>query len=408
MYVDLHTRYQDDAQAKEAAELISACVHCGFCLATCPTYLDSRDERDSPRGRIYLVKQLLETGEASKQTHTHLDRCLTCRSCETTCPSGMQYGAMAGLGRELMETAAPRAPFSRWLRRLLREFLTRPEVFSRLLGIGQWFRPYLPAALRNSIPAATVRRPLPLPAHQRKMIVLEGCVQSAATPATNDAARRVLSALGIDLVSAPNAGCCGAVNHHLAAGEAALDNMRANIDAWWPLLESGAEAIIASASGCGSMIAEYRELLVNDPAYADKARVISERFRDLGQVLAEQDLGGLAAVPGPQRIAVHSPCTLSHGLGEPELVESLLKELGFETVSTQDNHLCCGSAGTYSLLQPARSKRLRQRKLAALTIEQPDVIVTANIGCQLQLGAKAAVPVRHWIELVDDALVAVE
>ncbi|MEH6518165.1 MAG: glycolate oxidase subunit GlcF [Halioglobus sp.] len=405
MHVELHPKYQQTREGEQAAKLISACVHCGFCLATCPTYIDSRDERDSPRGRIYLIKNLLESGEATAQTHTHLDRCLSCRSCETTCPSGMQYGALADLGRELMEEAAPRPPVSRGFRWLLRNVLTRPQVFGTLLRTGQWLRPIMPSNLKKKIPLAVMRRPVPTEQHGRKMLVLEGCVQSVSTPTTNDAARRVLSALGIDLVSTPEAGCCGAVNHHLAARNDGLDNMRRNIDAWWPLFESGAEAIVASASGCGSMVAQYGELLADDPDYADKARTVSERLRDLGQILSGEDLNSLALTPGPQRIAVHTPCTLSHGLGQPNLIQELLQRLEFNTVVTRDDHLCCGSAGTYALLQPKISARLKQAKLSALNIDQPDIIVTANVGCQLHLGEDAQIPVRHWIELIDEALV---
>ncbi|MEH6609732.1 MAG: glycolate oxidase subunit GlcF [Halioglobus sp.] len=405
MHVELHPKYQQTREGEQAAKLISACVHCGFCLATCPTYIDSRDERDSPRGRIYLIKNLLESGEATAQTHTHLDRCLSCRSCETTCPSGMQYGALADLGRELMEEAAPRPPVSRGFRWLLRNVLTRPQVFGTLLRTGQWLRPIMPSNLKKKIPLAVMRRPVPTEQHDRKMLVLEGCVQGVSTPTTNDAARRVLSALGIDLVSTPEAGCCGAVNHHLAARNDGLDNMRRNIDAWWPLFESGAEAIVASASGCGSMVAQYGELLADDPDYADKARTVSERLRDLGQILSGEDLNSLALTPGPQRIAVHTPCTLSHGLGQPNLIQELLQRLEFNTVVTRDDHLCCGSAGTYALLQPKISARLKQAKLSALNIDQPDIIVTANVGCQLHLGEDAQIPVRHWIELIDEALV---
>ena len=282
MHVELHPLFKHTADGESARALTSACVHCGFCLATCPTYLDSRDERDSPRGRIYLIKQLLETGEAGGQTQLHLDRCLTCRSCETTCPSGMQYGRLVDIGRGLMEQQAPRPIYSKAFRWLLRFVLSRPRLLATALAVGQAVRPLLPGSLRQKIPPRQTRRPL-LPAqHSRKMLILAGCAQQAATPNTNAAAQRVLNRLGITLMVAPQAGCCGAVNYHLAAHADGLDNMRRNIDAWWPHIESGAEAIVSSASGCGSMLVEYGELLAGDPAYAEKARRVSQLTRDIG------------------------------------------------------------------------------------------------------------------------------
>jgi glycolate oxidase iron-sulfur subunit len=309
MHVDLHPLFTETAAGSAAAELTSACVHCGFCLATCPTYLDSRDERDSPRGRIYLIKQLLETGTASQQTHTHLDRCLTCRSCETTCPSGMRYGSLLDIGRGLLEQQVPRSALDRGQRFLLRFVLSRPRLLGCVLSLGQALRPILPGALRDKVPPRQARKATPTRQHSRKMVVLEGCAQSAATPNTNDAARRVLDKLGISLIAAPRAGCCGAVNYHLSAHADGLDNMRRNIDAWWPAIESGAEAIVSSASGCGSMLVEYGELLAHDPAYAEKAKCVSELTRDLGQVLLCEDLGKLTADIGIGKVAVHTPCT---------------------------------------------------------------------------------------------------
>jgi glycolate oxidase iron-sulfur subunit len=401
MHVELHPVFKNQADAAQAAELISACVHCGFCLATCPTYLDARDERDSPRGRIYLLKQLLEQGESSEATLTHLDRCLTCRSCETTCPSGMRYGRLLDLGRVMAEQQAPRPLHQRWFRRTLRFVLTRPALFGLALRCGQLCRPLLPATLGRKIPPRQAVRAVPAPTHKRRMLLLEGCVQKAATPATNAAARRVMDRLGINLVPIPGAGCCGAVDHHLGATEDGLDHMRRNIDAWWPALESGAEAVVSSASGCGTQLAEYGELLASDPDYADKARRVSALSRDLSQVLLAEDPRRLAPAGGRQRIAVHTPCSLQHGLGLPDTVATLLRQAGFELTTTRDDHLCCGSAGTYSILQPERSERLRARKLQALEGDQPDLIATANVGCQLHLQEGAGVPVKHWIELLD-------
>lgn len=401
MHVELHPSFANTAAGIEASKLTSACVHCGFCLATCPTYLDTRDERDSPRGRIYLIKQLLETGTASRQTHTHLDRCLTCRSCETTCPSGMQYGELLDIGRGLLERQAPRPPTQRGLRRLLRGLLSRPALFTAILRLGQAVRPLLPARLRQQIPPLQARHPAPLRQHARTMLLLDGCVQAAATPNTNLAARRVFDRLGITLLPAQGAGCCGAVNYHLAGHADGLDDMRRNIDAWWPRIESGAEAIVSSATGCGSMLADYGRLLADDPVYAARAQRVSELARDLGEVLLGEDLGQLRLKPGTARIAVQTPCSLQHGLKLPGLITSILDRAGFHLVATRDSHLCCGSAGTFSILQPAMSRRLRDRKITALTEDSPDLITTGNVGCQLHLQAATNVPVQHWIELLD-------
>lgn len=401
MYVELHPDYTNTEAARTAQALTSACVHCGFCLATCPTYLDGRDERDSPRGRIYLIKQLLETGQASQQTQTHLDRCLTCRSCETTCPSGMQYGRLLDIGRELVEQQAPRDWRGAGFRWLLRSVLSRPKLFRVALRLGQVARPLLPSSLRRKIPARQEAKPIPLPNHNRTMLLLEGCVQAAATPSTNGAARRVLDRLGISLVSVSTAGCCGAVNYHLAAHRDGLDNMRRNIDAWWPLIENGAEAIVSSASGCGSMIADYAHLLAGDPNYAHKAERVSAMARDIGEVLAAEDLESLGANTGIGKVAIHIPCSLQHGLQLPALIPQILGRAGFELAATRDPHLCCGSAGTYSILEKDASERLRDKKLQALTGEEPAVIATANVGCQLHLGEIASIRVVHWIELLD-------
>ena len=400
MYVDLHPDYATDERGKKAAALIGACVHCGFCLETCPTYLATRDERDSPRGRIYLIKQLLETADASSQTHTHLDRCLSCRSCETTCPSGMQYGQLLDIGRDLMAQRVPRAVGKRGFRWLLRQSLTRPRLFSVALRLGQCVKPLLPAILRQHLPARQTVGALPNTQHPRAMLLLEGCVQQAATPGTNAAARRVLDRLGISLQTTAGAGCCGAVNYHLSAHDAALDNMRRNIDAWWPQIEAGAEAIVSGATGCGSMLIDYGRILAQDPAYAEKARQVSALARDIGEVLLQEDLSRLRVNTAVGRVAVHTPCSLQHAMKLPNLITDILTRAGFELAATRDNHLCCGSAGTYSILEPAMSGRLREKKLAALGIDSPDLIASGNVGCQLHL-AGTTVPVMHWIELLD-------
>lgn len=403
MYVNLHSSFAKNTAAKEAAELITSCVHCGFCNATCPTYQDLFDERDGPRGRIYLIKHLLESGGAGEATRTHLDRCLTCRSCETTCPSGVQYGRLADTGRQLVEEVTDRPLAQRLIRRMVRWVFPYPRRVGFVLGLGRIFRPILPGALREQVPPKQEISATPKAAAtaKRRMLVLGGCVQAAATPRTNDAARRVLQRLGIDLFEAPSAGCCGAVDYHLGAQKEGLMFVRGNIDAWWPEVESGVEAIVVTASGCGVMVKDYGELLKGDAEYAAKALRVSELAKDLTEVLEGEDLGPLGEPAGKTRTAVHCPCTLSHGQQLDGAVQRILERAGVPLAETTEDHLCCGSAGTYSMLQPEISQRLLDRKLAALSVDAPEQIVTANIGCQLHLGAKADVPVKHWIELLD-------
>lgn len=403
MYVNLHPQYSESAAAKEAAKLVQSCVHCGFCNATCPTYQDVFDERDGPRGRIYLVKNMLESGQPNDVARKHLDRCLTCRSCETTCPSGVKYGRLVDIGREIVDGTGDRPFLQRLVRRMLRWVFPYSRRIGVLLGIGRFFAPILPRSLRRNIPPRQVvgDEPAASPAAARKMIVLGGCVQSAATPRTNSAACRVLHRLGIDLVEANEAGCCGAVSYHLGAHDEGLEFTRRNIDAWWPLVEDGAEAIITTASGCGVMVKDYGELLKNDPVYAAKAARVGDLAKDLCEVFDDEDLRVFAEEADKSRTAVHCPCTLTHGQNLGGVLESVLGKVGIPLSKTKENHLCCGSAGTYSLLQPAMSERLLERKLAALLVEDPEQIVTANIGCQMHLGSRSTVPVKHWIELLD-------
>ncbi|GAA0679978.1 glycolate oxidase subunit GlcF [Marinobacterium maritimum] len=401
MKTDLIEHYRVRPEGQEAEEILRTCVHCGFCTATCPTYQELSDERDGPRGRIYLIKQLLETGEVTERTRTHLDRCLTCRSCETTCPSGVQYGRLIDIGRGLVEEKLERPVAEKWKRWAIRQVLPYPGRFAPLLKLGQWARPLLPESLKQKVPSPQAASPWPAQRHERVMLALAGCAQSVSSPNTNAAAARVLDRLGITLVEAPEAGCCGAVSYHLSAHEEGLDFMRRNIDAWWPAIEAGCEAIVMTASGCGAMVQEYGHLLRHDPEYADKARRVSELTRDLGEVLLQEDLSLLKPPADSGKVAVHCPCTLQHAMKQSGVVEKLLKGAGFDLAQTRDGHLCCGSAGTYSILQSEMSQRLLDNKLKALTVDEPERIVTANIGCQLHLGSKAAVPVQHWIELLD-------
>ena len=389
---------KDTAQGAEAERILRTCVHCGFCTATCPTYQLLGDELDGPRGRIYLIKQMLEGNPVSARTRVHLDRCLTCRACETTCPSGVAYGKLLDIGRHYLEPRVKR-PFAQvFLRKLLRMIIPYPVRFRVLAGLAALVRPLLPEHWR--IPAQRWRdtAPVPVPKHARKMLALQGCVQSVITPATNSSAARLLDRLGISLV--PVAGCCGGISQHLAASGEALGFMRRNIDAWWPHIEAGAEAIVSTASGCGAVIKEYGYLLQDDPDYADKARRVSAITKDIIEVLEQEDLHALH--PDVTRtIAFHSPCTLQHAQQLQGRVESLLQKLGFTLTAVADSHLCCGSAGTYSLLQPQLAQRLQDARLKALQAKHPQLIATANIGCQMHLAGKANVPVVHWIELLD-------
>lgn len=394
-------------EGQEADRILRSCVHCGFCNATCPTYQLLGDELDGPRGRIYLIKQMLEGAEVSHRTLTHLDRCLTCRNCETTCPSGVRYGALLEIGREQAERRIDRPRWQRVQRWVIRRILPYPLRFTPLLRLGQFFRPLLPRALKQKIPPfRNIALPLkgediPATTSKRTMLVLEGCAQPALAPNINAAAARVFERLGIRLFSVAEAGCCGAACHHTSGVEEGLDQARRNVDAWWPHLEAGCEAIVMTASGCGVHVKDYGHLLRDDPAYRHKAKRVAEVTRDIGEILAKEDLSILRLnVNSGRRLAVHSPCTLQHGQKLGGVVEKILLELGFKLMPVAESHLCCGSAGTYSLLQPALSLRLRKRKLEALNVSQPEVIVTANIGCLAHLQAGTALPVQHWIELL--------
>ncbi|SEN36308.1 glycolate oxidase subunit GlcF [Halomonas caseinilytica] len=394
---------------REAERVLRTCVHCGFCNATCPTYQLLGDERDGPRGRIYLMKTLLESrdddNQATEETRLHLDRCLSCRNCETTCPSGVEYHKLLDIGRAEIERRVPRKASERALRFGLRKALVDPRRFKALLKLGMTFRPVTPHALRQKLPATPVDAGV-RPAgrhHERQMLILEGCVQPSLSPNTNAATARVLDRLGIGLTAAPDAGCCGAVDFHLDAQEAGRDRARANIDAWWPHIEAGCEAIVQTASGCGAFVKEYGDLLADDPAYADKAAHVSARAKDLVEILEDEPLDNLA-LANRERLAFHCPCTLQHAQRLGGHVEGVLARLGFPLTPVRDAHLCCGSAGTYSITQPTLATQLRDNKLDALEEGQPDVIATANIGCQSHLAGADRTPVRHWIELVDEAL----
>jgi glycolate oxidase iron-sulfur subunit len=393
---------RDTPAGREAQDVLRKCVHCGFCLATCPTYQLLGDELDSPRGRIYLIKQVLEGDTPTALTQGHLDACLTCRSCETTCPSGVEYHRLLDTGRAMVD-AQVRRPWVERLRRFaLRAVLPRRRLFGLLVRLGRLVAFALPPRLHRllyTLPAGA----RPRAEHVRRVLLLQGCVHPALRPRINAAAARVLDRFGIAAVEVPAAGCCGALRQHLSDPDGAREDLRRLIDAWWPHVEAGAEAIVSTASGCGVQLQDCGRLLRDDPAYADKAARIAALARDLSAVVAAEPPLRARALPGGV-VAFQSPCTLQHGHGTRGVVEQLLTAAGYHVTPTADGHLCCGSAGTYSILQPELAERLRARKLEALAAGQPLLIASANIGCITHLAAGTDVPVRHWIELLDERL----
>lgn len=405
MQTRLSEKYINTQLGQEAEAILRSCVHCGFCTATCPTYQILGDELDGPRGRIYLIKQMFEGEQCGEKTQRHLDRCLGCRACETTCPSGVRYGRLLDIGRELINQRTRRSFIQTASRNVLRKVLPFPKRFEFFLRIGQGISTVLPQKLKRKIPARQNTISTHSAKHSRKMLVLQGCVQSVATPNTNAAASAILDKLGIELEYVKEAGCCGAISHHLSKSEEALNFMRANIDAWWPFVDKGIEAIVTTASGCGVTVKEYGVLLKHDQAYADKAQRISTLARDVSEIVAQEDLSKLTFnAKRARRIAFHSPCTLQHGQKLDGVVERILTRAGFELTHVKDAHLCCGSAGTYSLLQAQLSQQLLDNKITALEAGQPELIATANIGCQLHLNSKAQTPIVHWLELLDQAI----
>ena len=410
MQTNLAPEFQGTREGKEAEDILRRCVHCGFCTATCPTYQLLGDELDGPRGRIYLMKQVLEGETPTRATQEHLDRCLTCRNCETTCPSGVQYGALLEIGRGIVDAKVERPMAERLQRWLLKEGLPSP-LFKPAIKLGQLVRPLLPAVLKDKVPAAAPKHAhhWPQREHKRKVGLLLGCVQPTLAPNINSATARLLDACGIQTLVADEAGCCGAIRAHLSDHEGGLNDMRRNVDAWWPLIQSGRiEALVMNASGCGVTVREYGRMLAHDPAYAERAAKVSAMTRDLSELLPEL-VPTLKARLGKNKkrpkLAYHPPCTLQHGQQLRGQVESAFRELGFElNLPAQDSHLCCGSAGTYSVLQPELSKQLRDNKIAVLAPLHADAIVSGNIGCIQQLQSGTATPVRHWVEVLDELI----
>jgi len=394
----------------EAEAILRKCVHCGFCTATCPTYQLLGDELDGPRGRIYLIKSVVEGEKPTASTMQHLDRCLTCRNCESTCPSGVDYGHLVDIGRKVVEQQVERPASQRFMRTLLRETLTRRWLFDPAMRVGQAVRPLLPESLKAKVPERRDPGKRPSGSHARKVILLDGCVQPAMLPSIDTATDRVLDRLGVEAVRPQGSGCCGAIRHHLNDQAGAAKDARRNIAAWWSMIEAGAEAILINASGCGAMVKDYAHLLADDPEWAPRARRVVALTRDLAEWLpAEIDAAlasGRVRTAASTRVVFHPPCTLQHGQKVRGVVESLLARLGAKVLPVGESHLCCGSAGTYSVLQPELSGQLRSRKLGHLTASEPELILSANIGCITHLQAGTGTPVRHWIEWLDEQMSA--
>lgn len=398
---------KDTEQGKIAESILRKCVHCGFCTATCPTYQLLQDELDGPRGRIYQIKQVLEGTPATPTVQMHLDRCLTCRSCETTCPSGVEYGKLIEIGREVVDKQLPRTGADKFKRQALFKLTTSPKLFHSAYTMGQSVRGFLPKKLQSKVLAKKPLKAVPTQTHTRKMLMLEGCVQPSMSPNINHATLRVLDKLGLQLLRPSSAGCCGAIHLHNQMHDDGLNDMRRNIDAWWPAIEAGAEAILINASGCGSTVKEYGFHLQSDPRYAAKAQRVSELAKDIVEVLigeTERLQKLFTQTPMQQTLAYHPPCSLQHGQKLGGKVESLLAGLGFPVLLPKDSHLCCGSAGTYSFLQPELSERLRQNKVNNLEALKPQAVLSGNIGCIAHIGSGTDIPVMHWIEYLDQQL----
>lgn len=417
MQTKIAQEWQSDPEVQEAEQILRQCVHCGLCNATCPTYQLLGDERDGPRGRIYLIKNMLEGGEVTRKTHTHLDRCLTCRACETTCPSGVKYGRLFDIGRKLVEKKVARPWWQAWWRQFLKHSVSRPQLLGHLLKMGAALRPVLPKPVQEKVKlhaASTVKQKVALPSaqHAKKVLLLEGCAQSQLAPNIHAATLRVLDRLQTQGVVASQAGCCGAVRQHLGDDDGAKQAARKNIDAWWPLIDPEGDrtqtvaALVMNSSGCGLSVKEYAQLLAHDAAYAEKAKRVSAMTCDLIEWVQAHRHECIALLGGAitQSVVWHAPCTLQHGLKIRGQMEDLLASLGVEVRPCRDSHLCCGSAGLYSILQPEIANQLRDQKILALEEPHPDVIISANMACQQHLQSKSATPILHWVELFDQVL----
>ena len=404
MQTNLAKRFQKDPAAEVIENILRKCVHCGFCNATCPTYQLLGDELDGPRGRIYQMKQFFEGTAATPELQLHLDRCLTCRSCETTCPSGVKFSHLLEIGREKVELDLPRSSAQKALRWGITRFLNSGWMFKTAIASGQLVSPVLPASLKSNIPAKQAEIERPVTQHQRRVIMLSGCVQPTLTPNTNAMAIKLLDKMGISTIEISANHCCGAVGAHTSQYQQGRAQARKLIDYWWPYIEDGVEAIVITASGCGVAVKDYASLFARESAYAERAKKISKLACDLSELVSSEIKQNPLQVDTKKRVAFHTPCTLQHGLGLKGIVEDVLTGVGYEVCQVAESHLCCGSAGTYSIFQPGLSKQLRSNKQAALTVDTPDIIATANIGCQLHIANGAKVPVVHWVELVYAAI----
>ena len=406
MKTDIISDFLNTPDGIEANRILRSCVHCGFCNATCPTYQLLGDELDGPRGRIYLIKQTLEGKIPTRQTQLHLDRCLTCRNCESTCPSGVNYSHLLNIGRSVVNKKVTRSFTQKSLHLILRKTFLSPFTFSTIIKTGQLFRPLLPKKLKNSVPEKQKHVQFTATSHTRKILLVPGCVQSSLKPNIDAAAKVVFNELKIESIEIPAAGCCGSLSHHLNAESEAIQIIKKNIDSWWPLIENKAiEAICMTASGCGVAIKEYQQLLANDKAYAEKAKIVSALYKDPAEIVSnelsnnQQSIKALIKNNKKPAVAFHPPCTLQHGMKLNNLIEPILNDCGFEVQAFNDKHLCCGSAGTYSITQKELSQQLLSNKLDNINQTEHDLIVTANIGCQLHLQSGTVTPVKHWLEL---------
>ena len=400
MQTNLAPKFQQGRHAEAIETILRNCVHCGFCNATCPTYQLRGDELDGPRGRIYQMKQFFEGEPANAEMLKHLDRCLTCRACETTCPSGVKYSHLLEIGKESIEQELPRPWWDRARRWGIVRFINSGWLFALSIRIGQAFAWMLPAKLQASVPQRQAPVERNNSSHARKVLMLAGCVQPVLTPNTNACASNLLNKFEIEVIEAPGNLCCGAAAFHTSEPEYGMRQVKQLIDSWWPHIEAGVEAIVVTATGCGASVKDYARLLADDPVYADKAQKVSSLYCDLIEFVEAEVEPVNPSKLATKRVAVHTPCTMQHGLGIINRVEALLTKAGYEICAVEDAHLCCGSAGTYSMLQPALATQLHSNKVRALSINQPDVIATSNIGCQVHLAQDNKTPVVHWIELL--------
>ena len=383
MHTELNQLSISELDNEKASQIIESCVHCGFCLATCPTYQLIGDELDSPRGRIYLIKSALENNHFSTKSLKHLDRCLTCRSCETTCPSGVEYGQLLEIGRGFMESK--RTKLQTIYRFFIRKLLLTPILFK---SVGYFFR--------HSTIATKSIKPQKV---ESTVLLLGGCVQPTLAPNINHSIMNILAKLNVNVIESPQRECCGALDQHLAASKDALKRVKRNIDSWSTQLNSDVSVIISSASGCGVMVKDYPALFEKTDPYYEKAEFVSSKTQDIAEYLAGKDLTGLRL--SESNISYHEPCTLQHGQKLGGLVESILTQFGYERKPIKDSHICCGSAGTYSIFESEISNQLKENKLKNLKVSNPEMIVTSNIGCLMHLQKGSSIPVKHWVELLD-------